>query len=98
MTSQKLFRQLSTSIALAATLCASDASAACDFQPLKLIIDQVTDLKTQEGQKFKAQMEDGWNSIRILFDMTPKEVHPKFDNCRHEVDEYLNKIGYPPVH
>ena len=71
---------------------------ACDFKPLKLIIDQVTDLKTKEGQKFKEQMEDGWNSIRILFDMTPKEIHPQLDDCRHEVDEYLNKIGYPPVH
>jgi hypothetical protein len=65
---------------------------------MQSIIDQVTDLKTPQGQTFKDKTEDGWNSLRALFDMTPKELHPLFDDCRHEVDEYLNKIGYPSVH
>ena len=98
MTFLTLSRQLITPLALIVSLWPSNSLAACDFKPLKLVIDQVTDLNTPEGQKFKEQMEDGWNSIRILFDMTPKELHAQFDECRHEVDEYLNKIGYPPVH
>jgi hypothetical protein len=98
MTLPTPLKQLLAAVTLVTSLCTSSASMACDFKPLKLIIDQVTDLKTKEGQKFKEQMEDGWNSIRILFDMTPKDIHPQFDECRHEVDEYLNKIGYPPVH
>lgn len=84
-------------LALASTVACTTALA-CDFKPLQLVINQITDIKTPEGQKFKAQMEDGWNSTRILFDMTPKEIHPQLNECRHEVDEYLTKIGFPPVH
>jgi len=73
-------------------------SPACEFLSLKAVIDQVTNPKGELGQRFKAQVDDGWNSERVLFEMTPKELHPQLDDCRPQVEEYLSQIGFPPTH
>jgi hypothetical protein len=71
---------------------------ACNELELKPIIEKATNPHTEQGRQFKDAVEDGWSPVRVLFELTPKETHALLDDCRHEVDEYLNKIGYPPAH
>jgi hypothetical protein len=74
------------------------SAQACEFTKVKSAIDQVTNPKEDVGKRFKALVEDGWNSERVLFDLTDKDLHPLMDDCRPEVEAYLNQLGYPSVH
>jgi hypothetical protein len=76
----------------------STLALACNESELIRVINQTTDQKTPLGKKFKESVEDGWSPVRVLYDLTSKDSHPLLDSCRHELEEYLNKVGYPPAH
>lgn len=74
------------------------SAATCDFAPVKKVIDSVTDSKTQSGQEYKQKVHEGWDSVKVLSDMSSPEMRQAIDVCRFEVAEYLTKLGFAPSH
>jgi hypothetical protein len=73
-------------------------SATCSFQPIKNEIDSITNAKAPSGQEFRKKVHEGWDSVRVLSEMSTKDMQISIDICRFEVVEYLTKLGFPPAH
>jgi hypothetical protein len=73
-------------------------AATCDFAPIKKAIDTLVDVKVQSGQEYRKKVEEGWDSVKVLSDMSAKEMRQAIDVCRFEVAEYLTKLGFAPSH
>ncbi len=83
---------------ISASLLSSAWSASCNFEPLKKEIDTITDAKTQQGQAYSQKVHEGWDSVKVLSDMSSAETRKSIDVCRFEVAEYLTKLGFAPAH
>jgi hypothetical protein len=73
-------------------------AATCDFVPVKKAIDALVDAKIQSGQVYRQKVQEGWDSVKVLSDMSPQEMRQAIDVCRFEVAEYLTKLGFAPSH
>ena len=73
-------------------------AATCDFVPVKAAIDTLLDNKLQSGQEYRKKVHEGWDSVKVLSDMSSLEMRQAIDVCRFEVIEYLTKIGFAPSH
>lgn len=85
-------------VVLSFLLMGSAWSATCSFQPIKNEIDSITNEKSPSGQEFRKKVHEGWDSVRVLSEMSTKEMQTSIDICRFEVAEYLTKLGFPPAH
>jgi hypothetical protein len=73
-------------------------SATCSFQPIKKEIDSITNEKVPSGQEFRKKVHEGWDSVKVLSDLSGADMKKSIDICRFEVAEYLTKLGFPPAH
>ena len=73
-------------------------SATCSFHSIKKEIDSITNEKVPSGQEFRKKVLEGWDSVKVLTDMSPMDMRKSIDICRFEVAEYLTKLGFPPAH
>jgi hypothetical protein len=73
-------------------------AATCDFAPVKAAIDTLLDDKLQSGQEYRKKVHEGWDSVKVLSDMSSLEMRQAIDVCRFEVIEYLTKKGFAPSH
>jgi len=83
---------------ISASLLTCAWSASCNFEPVKKEIDTITDSKTQQGQAYSKKVHEGWDSVKVLSDMSSAEMRKSIDICRFEVAEYLTKLGFAPAH
>ena len=70
----------------------------CDFAPVKQEIDQVIERDPARAAKFRKEVAEGSDSIKVLTDLARKDLHKMIDICRFDVAEYLTKRGFPPAH
>jgi len=70
----------------------------CDFAPVKSEIDQVIERDPVRAAKFRKEVAEGSDSIKVLTDLARKDLHAMIDICRFDVAEYLTKRGFPPAH
>ena len=70
----------------------------CDFAPVKAEIDQVIERDSVRAAKFRKEVAEGSDSIKVLTDLARKDLHKMIDICRFDVAEYLTKRGFPPAH
>ncbi len=105
----KVFRLMSTRLlkmslnylkgaVLSASFLGCAWSATCSFEPVKKEIDFITDAKTQQGQAYSQKVHEGWDSVKVLSDMSSADMKKSIDVCRFEVAEYLTKLGFAPAH
>lgn len=76
----------------------SSPTLACDFAPVKKEIDHVLDHDKQKAERFRREVKDGYDSMKVLNDLLPSEWRDKLDECRFFAAEYLAKRGFPPAH
>ena len=70
----------------------------CDFSAVKLEIDQVIERDPARAVKFRKEVAEGSDSIKVLTELARKDLHKMIDICRFDVAEYLTKRGFPPAH
>ena len=70
----------------------------CDFAPVRQEIDQVIERDPARAAKFRKEVAEGSDSIKVLTDLARKDLHKMIDICRFDVAEYLTKRGFPPAH
>ena len=70
----------------------------CDFALVKAEIDQVIERDPARAARFRKEVAEGSDSIKVLTDLARKDLHPMIDICRFDVAEYLTKRGFPPAH
>ena len=70
----------------------------CNFAPVKQEIDQVIERDPVRAAKFRKEVAEGSDSIKVLIDLARKDLHKMIDICRFDVAEYLAKRGFPPAH
>jgi len=73
-------------------------AATCDFAPVKKEIDVITNVNTSSGQEYRKRVQEGWDSVKVLNDMTSADMRASIDVCRFDVAEYLTKLGFAPAH
>ncbi len=88
---------LATVLAIVLAVGASSALA-CDFEPVKKEIDNVLDHDKQKAERFRREVKDGYDSMKVLNDLLPPQWRDKLDQCRFFAAEYLAKRGFPPAH
>lgn len=90
---------IACAIGLAIGLATAASSAlACDFEPVKKEIDTVLDHDKHKAERFRREVKDGYDSMKVLNDLLPPEWRDKLDQCRFFAAEYLAKRGFPPAH
>lgn len=85
-------------VVLSLLLFGSAWSETCSFQPIKKEIDSITNEKVPSGQEFRKKVHEGWDSVKVLSDLSAADMKKSIDICRFEVAEYLTKLGFPPAH
>lgn len=79
-------------------LSVSFPAIACEFEPVKQQIDNVLDHDKHKAERFRREVKDGYDSMKVLNDLLPPQWRDKLDQCRFFAAEYLAKRGFPPAH
>ena len=73
-------------------------ATACDFAPVKKEIDNILDHDKERAARFRRDVAAGYDSLKIVTDLTAPDMREKIDICRFFAAEYLAKRGFPPAH
>lgn len=92
-----LLRACAAVFMLSATVLCGPAHA-CDFAPVKKEIDVVLDQDKEKAERFRREVKDGYDSMKVPNDLLPPQWRDKLDECRFFAAEYLAKRGFPPAH
>jgi len=71
---------------------------ACDFAPVKKLIDEILDHDKEKAARFRRDVAAGYDSLKIVTDLAEPKMRERIDICRFFAAEYLAKRGFPPAH